>query len=309
MKIVTVTANPCIDRTLKVSKLGIGGTNRVSEVTESINGKGINTSVAVSNLGCNTVAAVVEYTDGESVSTYLSALGIRHIAIPTKGKLRVNTKVTDTCSQETTEFNCAGSAVEENIEIELEKAVLSALSEGDVLVVSGSVPPNIRTALYHRLICGAKLKKAYTILDADGELLSHGLKACPDLVKPNIDELSRLCGKAIRAIDDAITESKKLIDNGVSSVCVSFGEKGALYVSDEFSYWADSIKVAAKGTVGAGDSMVAGFAIGYLNGASEKESLTSAMALAAGTISLEGSQICTAELYTQMLKQVNIKSL
>ena len=111
MKIVTVTANPCIDRTVWVEEFEKGGTNRATACTESINGKGINTSIAVKNLGYPTVAVVMEYTDGESVCKYLSSIGISNVGVETRGKLRVNTKIFDRASAEVTELNCKGEPV------------------------------------------------------------------------------------------------------------------------------------------------------------------------------------------------------
>ena len=309
MKILTVTANPCIDRMVVVSELEKGATNRVSRVSESINGKGINSSIAINNLGFETVAAVIEYSEGESVTEYLSSLGIKSISVPASGRLRVNTKIFDMSNSEVTELNCSGTPVGEDIEWNLEKLVLESVEAGDVLVVSGSVPPGIGTDFYKRLIEAARLKGAYTILDAAGDLLINGIKGCPDLIKPNREELSGICRRSVRAIDEAIDEARELISRGVGSVCISFGEKGALYVTAKSAYWADSVRVDVKGTVGAGDSMVAGFAIGYLKELSPIEAFKSAIALAAGTVSLDGTQICDAPLYVKMLGSVTVEEL
>lgn len=309
MKIVTVTANPCIDRTVWVDEFEKGGTNRATKFSESINGKGINTSIAVNNLGFPTVAAVIEYVDGESVCKYLSSIGISHACVEVGGKLRVNTKIFDRADADVTELNCKGYPVSEDTENKLSDTVLSVLEEGDVLIVSGSVPPGISVVFYRELVIKAKARGAYVILDADGELLSYGIDGHPDMIKPNREELSRLCGGTVRDIDEAVEEARGIIARGVGSVCISFGAKGALYVTADKAYWADSAKVEVKGTVGAGDSMVAGFAIGRLRGLTDEECFKSAMALASGSVTLEGTELCDAELYGKMLPLINIESI
>lgn len=309
MKIVTVTANPCIDRTVWVDEFEKGGTNRVTKVSESINGKGINTSVAVNNLGYPTVAIVMEYTGGESVGKYLSSIGIPSVEVEAEGKLRVNTKIFDRANADVTELNCKGAQVSEETEDKLSAVVIEALEANDILVISGSVPPGIGTDFYRELIVKAKKEGAYVILDADGELLSNGINGHPDMIKPNRDELSRLCGGTVRDIDEAVEEARGIIARGVGAVCISFGAKGALYVTRDRAYWADSARIEVKGTVGAGDSMVAGFAVGRLQGLSDAECFRSAMAVASGSVTLEGTELCNAELYENMLKLITIEEI
>ena len=130
MKIVTVTANPCIDRTIWVDEFEKGGTNRVTRVSESINGKGINTSVAVNNLGHPTLAVVMEYTGGESVCKYLSSIGVPSVGVETEGRLRVNTKIFDSAAADITELNCKGAPVTSEAVARFTEAVMSAPEMG-----------------------------------------------------------------------------------------------------------------------------------------------------------------------------------
>jgi len=309
MKIITVTANPCVDRTVWVEEFEKGGTNRVSNVVESINGKGINTSVAVHKLGYPTLAVVVEYTEGESVCRYLSSIGVDNACIETSGKLRVNTKIFDRAARDITELNCKGYPVPSETEDRIIEKVMSVLEKGDILIVSGSVPPGIGVDFYRKLIIQVKGQGGYVILDADGELLLNGIEGCPDMIKPNRDELSRIYGGEIRDVDEAIQVARGLLSRGVGSVCISFGAKGSMYVTGDKVYWADSLNIEVKGTVGAGDSMVAGFAIGHLNGISEEECFRTAVAVASGSVSLEGTEVCDQELYEKMLPLVLIEEI
>ena len=186
---------------------------------------------------------------------------------------------------------------------------INTIEPDDILIVSGSVPPGIGADFYRDLIIKAKKRGAYVILDADGELLRNGIDGHPDMIKPNRDELARLCGESVRDIDEAVEEAKGIIAKGVGSVCISFGSKGALYVTADKAYWADSAKVEVKGTVGAGDSMVAGFAIGRLQKLSDSECFKSAMAVASGSVTLEGTKLCDATLYPQMLSLINVEEI
>ena len=308
-KVVTLTANPCIDRTLTVARMQTGATNRVEQVTETVNGKGINTSVAVKLLGFPTLAVVTEYLDGRSVSRYLSEIGIENVAVTANGTLRVNTKVFDRTSETVTEFNCKGCEVSPDLEDRLLGAVLNSVCKGDVLAVSGSVPPGIGNSFYCRIIREANKLGVFTVLDADGELLYEGIKAEPCLVKPNSEELSRLCKRKIVTPTEAANEAKCLMAMGAKAVCVSLGADGAVLVGENAAYYAPSAKVAVRGTVGAGDSMVAGFAISALMSEAPEEALRSAMAVAAGSVSLPGTRMCDAELYTEMLRCINIQKL
>jgi len=129
------------------------------------------------------------------------------------------------------------------------------------------------------------------------------------MIKPNRDELSRIYGGEIRDVDEAIQVARGLLSRGVGSVCISFGAKGSMYVTGDKVYWADSLNIEVKGTVGAGDSMVAGFAIGHLNGISEEECFRTAVAVASGSVSLEGTEVCDQELYEKMLPLVLIEEI
>ncbi len=309
--IYTLTLNPCIDKTVTVDGFEIGATNRSLSYEKEVCGKGINTAVVIHNIGYDVISLGFEYESGGSVSSSLYQRGIKFDLVKVAGELRTNIKIYDRKSGITTELNEKGGEVSAEREAEVINKILTTVNKGDVFVMGGSVPLGVSNDIYYSLITELKALGVYTILDAEGELLSHGIKAKPDLIKPNRDELSDLLGRQIKSVGDAVSAAKELCISGVGAVCVSLGKEGAVLVSCEKTYHAfnklDSSEI--KGTVGAGDSMVAGLAIGLSNGSLNKDALIMGSALSAGSISLPSTQLCTHELYQKMLKRVCITEI
>ena len=307
--IYTVTLNPCVDKTVTLDSFFEGETNRVKSSEKNICGKGINASVVLGNLGHKNGAFFFEYEDGPSVSAFLSSKGVSPYPTDVKGELRTNVKLHDLRKNLVTEVNEKGGKVsEDNL-----KAILSSITEtlkaGDVVTLSGSVPLGVPSDIYKTLITALKSKGVITVLDASGELLKLGLEAKPDLVKPNRDELSELTGKSIDTAIDAANAAAELVYSGVKNVCVSMGKDGAVFVTKDVCLKAVNRDVDVKGTVGAGDSMVAGFALGLSKGMDEAEMLRIASAMAAGSVSLPSTNLCTPELFAEMYERVEISDL
>ena len=302
--IYTLTLNPCIDKTVTVDKFGIGLTNRASSYDKNICGKGINTAVAVNNLSRDVCAIFFDYSDGPSVTNFLSNKGISCKSIKVKGELRTNYKVYDPSTQKTTEINEKGFPVDKKDVSDIFELIVNSVNKGDVLTISGSVPPGVEDSFYHDIIKAVKVKDVKTILDADGKLLANGIKALPDMIKPNRDELSTLISRPVKNIDEVIDCARSLNEFGIPSVCVSLGKDGAVLSKGGILLKAVNDIDVIRGTVGAGDSMVAGFAIGMSENLSPEETLHMASALSAGSVSLPSTQICTSELYKQMYDKV-----
>ncbi len=307
--IYTLTLNPCTDKTVTVESFEIGATNRVISYEKAVCGKGINTAVVIKNLGRDVFAFSIEYEKGDSVRNFLDSRGIENHCVEVKGELRTNVKIYDPSSNITTEINEKGADISEKALDSLIKTILTTVKKGDVFVMSGSVPSGVSRNIYAELITLLKELGAYTILDADGDLLANGIKARPNMIKPNRDELSALLGKEIQSIEEAVSAAKELCSLGIESVCVSLGKYGSVLVRGDQVLHAYNDLKEIKGTVGAGDSMVAGFAIGVAENLSAKEALHMASACAAGSISLPSTELCTFDLYNEMLDNVNLLSL
>ena len=307
--IYTVTFNPCVDKTVLLDSFAEGETNRVKSSEKNVCGKGINASVVLGNLGHENGAFFFEYEEGPSVSAFLTSKGVKVYPTSGKGEIRTNVKLHDLQKNLVTEVNEKGEKVSESDVQAIISSIVETVKDGDVVTLSGSVPPGVPKDIYRTLITALKSKGVITVLDASGELLSYGLEAKPDLVKPNRDELSELTGKNIDTVIDAANAAAELVYGGVKNVCVSMGKDGAVLVNESTCIRAVNRDVEVKGTVGAGDSMVAGFALGLSKGMDEAEMLRIASAMAAGSVSLPSTNLCTRELFAEMYGKVELKDL
>jgi fructose-1-phosphate kinase PfkB-like protein len=133
-------------------------------------------------------------------------------------------------------------------------ALLKERGLNDILVVTGSVPPGVPADIYAEAIRLAKASGVTTILDADGELLREGIKAKPDMIKPNIGELRRLLGRTIETEEEIIGAAMELVEVGIPYVCVSVGADGAYLVCGDGVYFTKGAEITVRGVQGAGDS-------------------------------------------------------
>ncbi|MCM8710222.1 1-phosphofructokinase [Clostridium sp. SYSU_GA19001] len=306
--VITVTLNPAVDKTLTIDNFTLGSVNRVSSIRHDIGGKGINVSKVLKNFGIDSICTGFlggvweKYFQDE-----LKARGISSKFIKIKESTRTNVKVVDNVNKVYTDINEAGPFID-SIELdEFIKTFESICSKGDIVVLSGGSSPSIPTDIYARLIKIAKLKGAATILDAEGKLLEAGLKEKPDIIKPNIHELSKLMNLQDESEDTIINVSKKLIEDGIEKILVSLGEKGAIYVTKDKVYKCEGLKVPVKSTVGAGDSMVAALVYCVINGLNDVDTLKFANASGAAAVSLEGTEACTISQVEQLINKVDVK--
>lgn len=305
--ITTLTLNPCIDHTIEVAGIEIGGTNRIKTVKKHVGGKGINVSTALVQLGYESQTLLFTH-EKESVPLvpYLSEKGIGCESISVPGELRTNIKIFDHDYHEMTEFNESGSPVPETAAEEMLALVEKQLEKTDILVAAGSVPPGVPASFYRSVIERAKGKGVLTILDADGELLREGVKAKPTMIKPNIGELERFWGRKLNTEQEIIAAAKELVDTGIQWVCVSLGADGAYLIGADSVYYTRGAQIEVKGVQGAGDSLVAGFAVSLLEKKSPGESLKLAVACANGSLTHEGTGMCEREDVEKYQKLIEI---
>lgn len=308
--ITTLTLNPCIDHTIEVDGIEAGGTNRIRAVKRHVGGKGINVSTALIQLGCVSETLIFTH-EKEAVPLvhYLAEKGIGCESIPVPGELRTNIKVFDRTDHEMTEFNESGSPVPETAAEEMLILVGEKLTDTDILIATGSVPPGVPTDFYRRVIELAKEKGVMTVLDADGELLREGLKASPTMIKPNLGELQRYLGKNLDSEQEIIDAARELVDSGIEYVCVSVGADGAYLVCGDGVYHTKGAEIEVRGLQGAGDSLVAGFAIGLMKKESPEECFKLAVACANGSLTHEGTEMCQKEDVERLLGMVKVIKL
>lgn len=262
--IYTFTANPAIDYVINTDDLIKGKINRSIKEYKYIGGKGLNVSQVLSNLGINSVAiAFVGGFVGEKIKEEINKV-CDSIFIEVDEDSRINVKISSKDNIET-EINALGPSVaKEKIDVLFSK--LSKVSSDDVVILSGNVQPSIGNEIYANIMKYFKDSNinCKVIVDAENDLLVNTLKYRPFLIKPNIQELSSILKQEIKTEDDIIDGARKLQEMGAVNIIVSMAKNGSLMITKDKVYKSLPIKGEVINSVGAGDSMIAGFIYKYL---------------------------------------------
>lgn len=308
--ITTVCLNPCIDRTIGVEALHCGGTNRVRDARCDVGGKGINVAAAAAQLGEQVCCISFLHENGGSmISDKLHAFGAESCGIHIPGTLRTNVKIFSQTERSITELNESGAPVSSKDLDKMTALLLDHAQSSDLLVLSGSVPPGCPEDYYRQIISKTNRLGCKCFLDADGEKLREGLKARPYLVKPNIEELEALLGCRLTSLDAVSKAASSLIDMGVSIAAVSMGADGCIITDGHECLYAPRMAVEVCSTVGAGDSMVAAFAVGCRRGLPLEEIFRMGVAAASAAVAAHGTQPPEKGVYTALLERVTVKQI
>lgn len=272
--IYTVTFNPALDYVVMVDHFTPGMVNRTVKEDIYYGGKGINVSAVLANLGYESIALgfVAGFT-GDEIERGVKALGFASDFIRVKrGMSRINVKLK---SDLESEINGMGPEITgEDVAALFEK--LDALGEGDVLVLSGSIPSSIADDIYEQIMAGLDGRGVRIVVDAEKKLLLNVLQYHPFLIKPNNHELGDMFGVKLTTEEEIIFYAKKLQERGAANVLISMAGDGAILVTESGQVHKLGVaKGTVKNSVGAGDSMVAGFLAGFL----EKKDFSHALKL------------------------------
>ena len=298
--ICTVTFNPSLDYIVSVEDFKLGLTNRTSSELMLPGGKGINVSTVLMNLGIeNTALGFMAGFVGDEIVRKLEEMGVKSdfIKIP-EGVSRINLKLK---SIDGTEINGAGPVISKDKVEELMKK-LEQLGEGDVLFLAGSIPSSMPDDMYEQIMARLDGKGVMIVVDATKDLLVNVLKYHPFLVKPNNHELGEIFGVELKTRKDVIPYGKKLQEKGARNVLVSMAGDGAILITEEGEVHVTPCpKGEVKNSVGAGDSMVAGFITGYLRSNGDyNEALK--MGTAAGSATAFSEDVATGEKIMELYK-------
>lgn len=299
--IYTVTFNPSIDYIVSMDAFKTGRTNRTREEQLLPGGKGINVSIVLKNLGIQSTALgfIAGFT-GEEIEKRLTRMGIATGFLPlADGCSRINVKFKQ---MDGTEINGRGPEIPSQKERELTDR-LAALKEGDVLFLSGSIPSSMPDDTYQKIMERLDGTGVRVVVDATKELLLKVLPHRPFLIKPNHHELGEIFGVTLRTREAALPYAKRLKEQGAENVLVSMGGGGAvLAAADGSIHAAPAPKGTLVSSVGAGDSMVAGFMAGFL----ERHDYEYAfhMGLAAGSASAFSEHLATREAVEAVYRQI-----
>ena len=302
--IYTVTFNPSLDYIVSVNNFQLGMTNRTATEMMLPGGKGINVSIVLKNLGLeNTALGFVAGFTGDEIQRQVEEIGVNARFIPVdEGISRINLKLQNI---EGTEINGQGPAISREKTQQLFE-MLDQLQEGDVLVLAGSIPASMPDDIYRNILKRLDGKGILIAVDATGNLLVNVLEYHPFLVKPNNHELGEIFGVEIREKEDAVTYAKKLQERGARNVLISMAGDGAVLVAEDGSvYQAEAPKGELINSVGAGDSMVAGFLAGYLEHGTYEKAFQ--MGVCTGSASAFSEELATkAEVLDLLEKNQNL---
>ena len=299
--IYTITFNPALDYIVKMDEFNLGHVNRSNNEFIYAGGKGINVSIVLNNLEVKSKALgfIAGFT-GDEIERRVKEFGCDTDFIKLKdGMSRINVKIK---ADVESEINGGGPDISaEALEALYEK--LDTLISGDILVLAGSVPKTMPTDIYEKIMERLQNKNIKFIVDTTGESLLKVLKYNPFLIKPNHHELGELFGVKLNSKEEVIEYAKKLKDMGAQNVIISMAGDGAVLIDSNGDVITSNVpKGVVKNSVGAGDSMVAGFIAGYLN--SEKVEDGFKLGVATGSASAFSEGLATKENVYQLLKEI-----
>ena len=300
--IYTVTFNPSIDYIVRLENFTAGEINRVNYEQILPGGKGINVSIVLKNLGHDSTALgfLAGFT-GVAMQQMLHSSGVTDDFVRLNdGFSRINVKIK---AESETEINGQGPVITEEAQRAL-FAKLDRLTSGDTLVLAGSIPNTLPDDIYERIMEHLEGRGIRIVVDATKNLLRRVLKYRPFLIKPNNHELGEMFGVELKTDDDIIFHAKKLQEEGATNVLISMAGDGAILLTAEGVFYRSA---APKGTlvnsVGAGDSMVAGFLAGFMESDGSYERAFY-MGVATGSASAFSPNLATREEALALLKTI-----
>ncbi|SDI42824.1 1-phosphofructokinase [Streptococcus equinus] len=302
--IYTVTLNPSIDFIVRLDNLVLDSVNRMSSDDKFAGGKGINVSRILQRLDIdNTATGFIGGFTGRFVADSLAAEGIKTDFVEVSEDTRINVKIK---AGEETEINGAGPKISDE-KLEELKSILAGLSSEDTVVFAGSAPSSLGNQVYNTLIPIAKKAGAEVVCDFEGQTLLDSLNYQPLLVKPNNHELADIFGVELNGLADIEKYAREILAKGAKNVIISMAGDGALLVTPEAAYFAKPIKGTVKNSVGAGDSMVAGFTGEYVKSGDPVEALK--WGVACGTATTFSDDLATAEFIKETYQKVEVEKL
>ncbi len=297
--IYTVTFNPALDYVIRMESLKLGTVNRSSAEAVYYGGKGINVSTVLKNIGVDSVALgfVAGFT-GKEIEEGVKNMGVATDFIKlSEGMSRINVKIK---AEQETEINGQGPAISmEKVEMLFEK--LDRLEKGDCLVLAGTIPASLPSDIYEQIMDRLKDKEIHIVVDATKDLLLNVLKYHPFLIKPNNHELGEMFGVVLKTDEEIVEYAKKLQERGARNVLISMAGDGAILLTETKEVYKMGVpKGTVVNSVGAGDSMVAGFVASYFKEHDYLKALKFGTATGSATAFSEG--LATMDKVEELLK-------
>lgn len=308
--LTTVTLNPAVDRTYFLDEWEMGQVNRVRRKLVLPGGKGINVAQVARILGEQVTATGFLGAEAEHFFRQsLSAVGVIPDFVPVRGEIRQNITLLGAGVPLQTEILEPGPEISHYEMAALEEKVSELARDSIVVVLSGSIPPGVDPGVYVRLIQRIKEAGADPILDASGEALRLGCHGGPILVKPNRRELESTVGRALKGEADLISAGRELLDWGAGMALISLGREGSLLVTSGEVLRVHCPEVQPVNTVGCGDSLMAGVAVGLTRGMDLPDCLRWGTAAAAVNARCLGGGECDPMQVTRLCSGIRVERI
>jgi 1-phosphofructokinase len=285
--IITLTVNPSLDRTVEIDTLVHGAVHRARAVHVDPGGKGVNVARVLSQNGYKSRAVLPAGPAADLLLALLTEAGIEYVRTPIAGAVRSNTAVTEPDGT-VTKFNEPGPRMSDEEVDALVAATVEAAQGATWVVLSGSLAPGLPDDFYASVVRRLEGTGARVAVDTSGPALGAVLDAGPAVVKPNREELVEVTGRTISTIGDVVDAAQDVRRRGPATVLASLGRDGAVLVTEDLVVYAEPPPIAPVSTVGAGDSMLAGF---LAAGGADAEALREALAWGSAAASLPGSTL------------------
>jgi len=306
--VLTVTLNPCVDKTIFIKNLEIGRVIRADGVKLIAGGSGNNVARVVRSLGHPVLALnLLGGGYGDIIASLLRSEGIPFEAAHIKGSSRTVVTVLDTASGIQTAYVEPGPEVSPEEVAHFKGRYKRVLKDAQLVVLSGSVPCPSLNGLYADLIAMAKDRGLRVILDTRGPALPQGIAASPFMIKPNVEEMGDTLGRQVVYKKDVLECLNRCLKQGVELIVLSFGREGILvsYRDQLLRAWPPQIKVVNP--IGSGDSLVAGFAVGLADGMAIEDTIRLGVAAGAANASIWDAAGCTKEDILKLVPGVRLE--
>jgi 1-phosphofructokinase len=308
--VVTVTLNPAIDQTLSIPGFAAGRVNRVAESRSNAGGKGVNVASFLADLGDDVTAT--GFLGAENSNLFDALFQRKKIVdrfVRIEGCTRVGIKIVDDLTRETTDINFPGLSPKQEEIDELFQRIAAMAERGGWFVLSGSVPAGVPHGIYAAMIESIHATGGRVLLDTSGQPLREALASRPEVMKPNVDELSELAGRTLESPADVLAAAEPLLAQGAQRVVVSMGGDGAVFVDRDAALLAKPPRVTVRSTVGAGDAMVAGIVHAMIHSLPLADLARMATASGAYAVTRIGSGVEDLAEHRKLAEQVEIETL
>lgn len=307
MKIITLTLNPAFDIHCDAENFVSEKENIATVTSKNAGGKGVNISRALAEVGVESTAVIV--LGKENADEFLNKLpqdkfNIRKITVD--GKVRENI-IVHTKGRPETRLSFTGLSSDDSIIQQIEDEVLKTATKNDIVTLTGRIPDCVSLDAVKNMIYNFTKSGIKTVIDSNSFSLNDIIDCKPFLIKPNEEEISEYFGKKITDFSQILSGAKQLHSNGIENVIVSLGKKGAMLVCNSGCFVATPPEIKALSTIGAGDSLIAGFLMSKTANSDCKECLINAVAFGTATCLTEGTNPPSVKDIERLKKEVQIK--